>query len=168
MAWRTAKLCWFQCRFTSTETIRLIEDLLLLIIRFFQALGKKTTQLNQQQIGASAFRLIFYFLFYRLTVKCRFVAWQRGLPRQFADRVHIQINSVHLYLLCVWVLLTTGSPRRPLPRLSHSSGAVARSPACPTLLIFYSSSLIGFAPARPESFPVQTDLVQTEWRWARN
>ena len=66
-------------------------------------------------------------------------------------------NSVHLYLLCAWVLLTTGSPRRPLPRLSHSSRVLVPSPACPTLLIFYSSGLIGFAPARPESFPVQTD-----------
>ena len=46
-----------------------------------------------------------FIVFDRLTVKCRFVAWQRGFQkRRSADCLCVLINSVLLNLLCVWVL----------------------------------------------------------------
>ena len=48
---------------------------------FFQALNRKTTQLNQKQISG----LAFHPAFRRFSpFNCRFVAWQKGLPRQLA------------------------------------------------------------------------------------
>ena len=54
----------------------------IVIPTFFQALDRKT---NTDKWFT--FSLIYFIVFDRLAVKCRFVAWQRGLPRKLAGFV---------------------------------------------------------------------------------
>ena len=65
------------------------------------ALDKKTTAQPKKD---KVFRFSYHFssfLTVQLLFKCRFVAWQRGLPRKFADCVSVIINkrTSELYIL---------------------------------------------------------------------